>query len=68
VHVGPLALADIAGHLRARLATALGPDDAPPRVIVVAAGRPFATTSYARARLLRQLHATGLCRNRSHGP
>lgn len=31
-----------------------------PAVVVVPAGAPFAVTSYARARLLRQLHASGL--------
>jgi hypothetical protein len=30
------------------------------RQLVVSAAAPFATTSYARARLLRQLHAAGL--------
>ena len=30
------------------------------RQVVVSAAAPFATTSYARARLLRQMHATGL--------
>lgn len=30
-----------------------------PAIVVVAAAAPFAPTSYARARLLRQLHATG---------
>jgi hypothetical protein len=29
-------------------------------VVIVAAAAPFATTSYARARLLRQMHASGL--------
>ena len=29
-------------------------------MVIVGAAAPFATTSYARARLLRQLHATGL--------
>lgn len=28
--------------------------------VVISAAAPFATTSYARARLLRQMHATGL--------
>jgi hypothetical protein len=28
--------------------------------VIVAAASPFATTSYARARLLRQMHASGL--------
>lgn len=47
-----------------------GPPDAParadatpwagPDVVIIAATAPFAATSYARARLLRQLHATGL--------
>jgi hypothetical protein len=32
--------------------------------VVVAAASPFATTSYARARLLRQLHASGLLTER----
>ena len=38
------------------------PDDAARQVaaVIVTAAAPFATTSYARARLLRQLHATGL--------
>jgi hypothetical protein len=30
------------------------------RQVVVSAAAPFAPTSYARARLLRQMHATGL--------
>jgi hypothetical protein len=30
------------------------------RQVVISAAAPFASTSYARARLLRQLHATGL--------
>ncbi|HZZ95737.1 MAG TPA: hypothetical protein VFE19_01890 [Jatrophihabitantaceae bacterium] len=30
------------------------------RLIVIGAAAPFAATSYARARLLRQMHATGL--------
>ena len=29
-------------------------------MVIVGAAAPFAPTSYARARLLRQLHATGL--------
>jgi hypothetical protein len=29
-------------------------------MVIVGAAAPFATTSYARARLLRQLHASGL--------
>jgi len=32
----------------------------PSAVVVVAAAAPFAPTSYARTRLLRQLHASGL--------
>jgi hypothetical protein len=29
-------------------------------MVIVSAAAPFATTSYARARLLRQMHASGL--------
>ena len=32
-------------------------------VVIVGAAPPFATTSYARARLIRQMHASGLLSN-----
>jgi hypothetical protein len=55
----PIALAELVEFVRARLVAALGPGDPPPHLVVVAAGPPFAASPYARARLLRQLHATG---------
>lgn len=33
-------------------------------IVIVSAAAPFAATSYARARLLRQLHASGLLTDR----
>lgn len=63
-------LAELAGFLRQRLAavdalwrrgeTAAEPGDAPADLVLVAAAAPFAATSFARARLLRQMHACGL--------
>jgi hypothetical protein len=63
-------LADLAGFIRQRLAavdalwrrgeTADEPGNEPPDLVVVAAAAPFAATSFARARLLRQMHACGL--------
>lgn len=66
------ALATLAAFVRDRLAEvaalrqAQRPDQRPPGaaarvpLVVVAPAAPFATTSYARARLLRQLHGAGL--------
>ncbi len=60
-------LADLAVLIRQRVTdTLLGRPDLPARVpeqpdtVVVAAAAPFAATSFARARLLRQMHACGL--------
>ncbi|HEY8301252.1 MAG TPA: hypothetical protein VIG48_05085 [Jatrophihabitans sp.] len=63
-------LVDLAALIRHRLAdTLLGrPDGAndhtvpgpAPDAVIVAAAAPFAATSFARARLLRQMHAAGL--------
>ena len=54
----PIGLTELVEFVRARLAAALRPGDPDPHLVVVAAGPPFAANSYARARLLRQLHAT----------
>ena len=63
-------LVDLAGLIRQRVADTLRgrPDAATgepdqPDTVVVAAAAPFAATSFARARLLRQLHAAGLLSN-----
>lgn len=63
----PQAVIALAAFVRERLAEVSGSllgrrDGAAQRVgmVVVAATAPFATTSYARARLLRQMHASGL--------
>jgi hypothetical protein len=53
-------LADLAELLRVQLIRALLRPEPEPEVGVVPAGPPFAASSYARARLLHQLHATGL--------
>jgi hypothetical protein len=66
-------LAEVAGFLRHRLAAVdalwrraaadagpFGDDGAGADLVVIAAAAPFAATSFARARLLRQLHACGL--------
>jgi hypothetical protein len=50
-------LANLAEVLRLRLVRALLPPESQHRVTVVPAGPPFAASSYARARLLRQLRA-----------
>lgn len=52
----PQSIAALARFLRERLA------DVSDRmaVVIVGAAAPFATTSYARARLIRQMHASGL--------
>ena len=70
-------LAELAGFIRHRLAaadarwrrgdTGVANADArntAPDLVVVAAAAPFAATSFARARLLRQLHACGLLSER----
>ena len=60
-------LVDLAVLIRQRVAHTLrGRPDAgveraqQPDTVVLAAAAPFAATSFARARLLRQLHAAGL--------
>lgn len=53
-------LADLAELLRAQLICALRRPAPESEVAVMPAGPPFAASSYARARLLHQLHATGL--------
>lgn len=60
-------LVDLAALIRQRVADTLRgrPDGRPavpeqPDTVVVAAAAPFAATSFARARLLRQMHACGL--------
>ena len=71
------AVAALATFVRSRLAEVsetlaplLGRGGTPARnprqvaTAIVAAAAPFATTSYARARLLRQLHASGLLSER----
>ncbi len=70
-------LADLAGFIRQRLvaadarwrrgepaAASTDAPNAPADLVVVAAAAPFAATSFARARLLRQLHACGLLTER----
>jgi hypothetical protein len=56
-----LALADFVAGLRRG-----GPGDATaqPVAVIVAPAAPFAANGYARARLLRQLHATGALADR----
>jgi len=54
----PIGLTQLVEFVRLRLAATLLPGDPEPHFLVVAAGPPFAANSYARARLLRQLHAT----------
>jgi hypothetical protein len=53
-------LADLAELLRVQLIRALLRPEPEQEVTVVPAGPPFAASAYARARLLHQLHATGL--------
>lgn len=67
-------LAELAGFIRQRLAAvdvrwrrgdtagtgAEGAEVGATDLVVIAAAAPFAATSFARARLLRQLHACGL--------
>jgi hypothetical protein len=65
-------LADLAGFIRGRLADVVprrsdsskaltdGRDAAAAATVIVAAAAPFAPNSFARARLLRQMHASGL--------
>jgi hypothetical protein len=48
------ALAALASFVRERLSTG------GPSTVIVTASAPFAQTSYGRARLLRQLYASGL--------
>lgn len=67
-------LAELAGFLRQRLAAVDAlwrrgdsppePDTEPADLVVVAATAPFAATAFARARLLRQMHACGLLTER----
>jgi hypothetical protein len=65
-------LSDLAGFIRDRLAEVVPRRPDTPRAltyareaaqaatVIVAAAAPFAPTSFARARLLRQMHASGL--------
>lgn len=65
-------LAELAGFIRDRLAEVVprrpdaasaltdGREAAQAATVVVAAAAPFAPSSFARARLLRQMHASGL--------
>ena len=64
-------LADLAGFIRDRLAEVVprrpdvkaltdGREAAQAATVIVAAAAPFAPSSFARARLLRQMHASGL--------
>jgi hypothetical protein len=57
---GLSSLAALAGFLRARLLDVGDTATRQAAVVIVSATAPFATTSYARARLLRQMHASGL--------
>jgi hypothetical protein len=65
-------LAELAGFVRQRLAAVdalwrrgeVEPGGEPVDLVVVAATAPFAATSFARARLLRQMHACGLLTER----
>lgn len=60
-------LAELAALVRTRLVVSLWgrPESLPdPDSVVVAAAAPFAPTSFARARLLRQMHASGLLDDR----
>jgi hypothetical protein len=69
-------LADLAGFIRDRLAEVVprrpetakaltdGREAAQAATVIVAAAAPFAPTSFARARLLRQMHASGLLTQR----
>ncbi|HEY2299540.1 MAG TPA: hypothetical protein VGH43_17535 [Jatrophihabitans sp.] len=69
-------LADLAGFIRDRLAEVVprrnngpraltdGPNAAQAATVIVAAAAPFAPSSFARARLLRQMHASGLLTQR----
>ena len=68
-------LADLAGFIRDRLAEVVprrnearaltdGRDAAQVATVIVAAAAPFAPNSFARARLLRQMHASGLLTQR----
>jgi hypothetical protein len=68
-------LAELAGLIRQRLVavdarwrrgetSVTSARNKPADLVVVAAAAPFAATSFARARLLRQLHACGLLTER----
>jgi hypothetical protein len=57
---GLSSLAALAGFIRARLHDVGDTASRQASVVIVSAAAPFATTSYARARLLRQMHASGL--------
>ena len=50
---------DAIGALLARMLPVPSDEHDGPHAVAVFASAPFATTSYARARLLRQLHASG---------
>jgi hypothetical protein len=55
---GLTSIASLAAFLRERLARHGEAQQL--AVVVISAAAPFAPTSYARARLLRQMHASGL--------
>ena len=57
---GLLSLAALAGFIRARLHNVGDTATRQAGMVIVSAAAPFAATSYARARLLRQMHASGL--------
>jgi hypothetical protein len=60
----PAALAALAGFVRQRLTEVQGTLSRSTArqvaMVIVGAAAPFATNSYARTRLLRQMHAAGL--------
>jgi hypothetical protein len=54
-------IAGLAALIRTRLAEVWRSEAlAAERTVIISAAEPFAPTSYARARLLRQMHACGL--------
>jgi hypothetical protein len=63
-NASPQAVATLAAFIRDRLADISGAlvsrRDSRLTLVLVGAVAPFATTSYARARLLRQMHGSGL--------
>lgn len=63
-NASPQAIVALAAFIRDRLADISGAlrsgRDSHVTLVLVGAVAPFATTSYARARLLRQMHGSGL--------